>query len=94
MENVPALAVAAYAMLLTSATKAHGPTEEPDSLPAPKWRPKKRLRASNQSLLQHLRHEVWAEAPRFSSFVSCTSPNVKPEKLDNTLAPSLFYAVA
>lgn len=94
VENVPALAVAAYAMLLTSATKAHGPTEEPDSLPAPKWRPKKRLRASTQSLLQHLRHEVWAEALRFSSFVSSTSPNVKPEKLDNTLATALFYAVA
>lgn len=36
VENVPALAVAAYAMLLTSATEAYGPTGQPDTLPSPK----------------------------------------------------------
>ena len=38
--KVPALAVAAYAMLLTSAIQAYGPTGKPDSLPTPKWRHK------------------------------------------------------
>jgi len=94
VENVPALAVAAYAMLLTSAIHAYGPTGQPDSLPSPKWRRKKRLRASTQSLLQHLRHEVWAEAIRFSSFVSPHGMNTKPQKLDSTLESALFYAVA
>ena len=92
VENVPALAVAAYAMLLTSATKAYGPSGEPDSLPSPKWRRKKRLRASTQSLIQHLRHEVWAQAIRFSSFVPTHATQTKPQKLDHTLETALFYA--
>lgn len=92
VENVPALAVAAYAMLLTSATQAYGPSGGPDALPAPKWRRKKTLRASTQSLLQHLRHEVWAEAVRFSSFVSPQDLDAKPQKLDNALGSALFYA--
>ena len=94
VENVPALAVAAYAMLLTAATQAYGPTGKPDSLPSPKWRRKKTLRASTQSLIQHLRHEVWAQSIRFSSFASPHASDTKPEKLDTTLESALFYAVA
>lgn len=94
VENVPALAVAAYAMLLTAATHAYGPTGQPDTLPAPKWRRKKTLRASTQSLLQHLRHEAGAQALHFSGFVSNPAPHTKPQKLDNTLQTALFYAVA
>ena len=92
VENVPAVAVAAYAMLLTSATQAYGPTGQPDSLPSPKWRRKKSLRASTQSLLNHLRHEVWARAIRFSSFVLPQASNTKPQKLDPSLEGALFYA--
>jgi len=94
VENVPALAVAAYAMLLTSATQAYGPCGAPDALPAPKWRREKRQRASTQSLLQHLRHEVWAESIPFSSFVSPHASNTKPQKLENSLASALFYATS
>jgi hypothetical protein len=94
VENVPALAVAAYAMLLTAATQAYGPTGKPDSLPSPKWHRKKPLRASTQSLIQHLRYEVWAQAIRFSSFATQHPPDTKPEKLNTTLESALFYAVA
>lgn len=94
VESVPALAVAAYAMLLTSATQAYGPSGGPDALPAPRWRRKKRLRASAQSLLQHLRHEVWAEAIRFSSFASPQDLDAKPQKLDSALESAVFYATA
>ncbi len=94
VENVPALAVAAYAMLLTAATHAYGPTGQPDTLPAPKWRRKETLRASTQSLLQHLRHEVWADALHFSGFVSNPSANPKPQKLESNLESALFYAMA
>ena len=94
VQNVPALAVAAYAMLLTAATRVYGPSGEPDTLPAPKWRRNKRLRASTLSLLQHLRHEVWAEALHFSSFVSHHAPHAKPQKLDAALPSALFYAAA
>jgi hypothetical protein len=92
--NVPTLAVAAYAMLLTAATNAYGPTGQPGILPAPKWRRKKPLRASTQSLLQHLRHEVWAEALHFSGFVSNPTKNTKPQKLHETLKTALFYSAA
>ena len=94
VETVPALAVAAYAMLLTATIQAYGPTGRPDSLPSPKWRRKKTLRASTQSLIQHFRHEVWAQAIRFYSFTTQHAPDTKPQKLDTTLESALFYAVA
>ena len=95
VEKVPALAVAAYAMLLTSAIQAYGPTGKPDALPTPKWqRKKKTLRASTQSLLQHLRHEVWADALHFSSFATHSPHDTKLQKLDNTLQTAVLYAVA
>jgi hypothetical protein len=94
VENVPAVAVAAYAMLLTAATDAYGPAVLPDALPAPKWRRKKLLRASTQSLIQHLRHEVWCDALHFSCFASRSSSNTNPQKLDMPIQSALFYAVA
>lgn len=94
VEKVPALAVAAYAMLLTSSIQAYGPTGKPDTLPSPKWRNKETLRPSTQSLLQHLRHEVWADALHFSSFVSHPCQSTKLEKLDMPIESALFYAVA
>lgn len=92
VENVPALAVAAYAMLLTAATEIYGPTGKPDALPSPKWQQKESLRASTQSLINHLRHEVWARAIRFSGFVSHRAANTKHEKRSSDLESALFYA--
>jgi hypothetical protein len=94
VENVPALAVAAYAMLLTSAVEAYGPIGNPDSLPNPKWNRKTRLRASTQSLIQQLRHEIWAQSIDFYSFTSHHTPDTKPKKLESTLGCALFYAAA
>jgi hypothetical protein len=92
VEHVPALAVAAYAMLLAAATEAYGPTAMPDTLPVPRWRNKKAIRGSTQSLIQHLRHEMWAHAIRFSGFVSNSTPDAKPQKLEDGLECALFYA--
>jgi hypothetical protein len=94
VENVPALAVAAYAMLLTAAIQAYGPTGRPDSLPSPKWRTEKGLRASTQALIQHLRHEVWAQFIHFSGFPSHHAPDMKSQKLESSLESALFYAAA
>ena len=95
VERVPALAVAAYAMLLTSATLTFGPEGKPtDGLPTPKWQTKERPRASTQSLINLLRHEIWARAIRFYSFASSTPPDTKPQKLHSTLESALFYAAA
>jgi hypothetical protein len=92
--NVPALAVAAYAMLLTAAITAYGDFGKPDSLPSPKWRRKMSQRASTQSLIGELRHEAWAETIRFSSFASPHPANAKPQKLWPSLEGALFYATA
>lgn len=94
VETVPALAVAAYSMLLTAAIQAFGPTGKPDALPNPKWRRKCSLRASTQSLIQHLRQEAWSQSIHFSGFASRHRPNAKPQKLHQSLESALFYAVA
>lgn len=94
VENVPGLAVAAYAMLLTAAKDAYGPNGLPNSLPAPKWRTRKSLRASTQSLIQSLRHEIWAKEMNFSSFVYPNQQNTKPQKGNPSLPTALFYASA
>ena len=92
VEKVPALAVAAYAMLITAATQAFGPTGKPDQLPAPKWQRKQHIRASTQSLINHLRSEVWGRAIRFSGFATQGSSHKKPQKLNPCLEGALFYA--
>ena len=94
VEPVPALAVAAYAMLLAAAHEAYGPAAIPAALPPPKWRNKTPLRASTQSLLRHLRHEAWAQAIRFSGFKAAAPPDTKPQKLADCLESALFYATA
>jgi hypothetical protein len=94
VETVPALAVAAYAMLLTSALQAYGPTGQPESLPAPKWRRTPNPRASTQSLVNQLRQEVWASAFHPSGFVSPHPLHTKPQKFEPSLEGALFYANA
>ena len=81
-------------MLLTAAATTYGPAGQPDTLPAPKWQNKEAARASTQTLLQHLRHEVWAQSLNFSGFMSSHAPNPKPEKVQNCLPNALFYAMA
>lgn len=94
VEKVPALAVAAYAMLLTSALQAYGPTGRPETLPAPKWRRTPNPRASTQSLVNQLRQEVWASAFCSSGFVSPACQDTKPQKFEPSLEGALFYANA
>lgn len=92
VQEVPALAVAAYALLLTSAIQAFGPLGHPEGLPPPKWRRKRSWRASTQCLLQHLRYEMWSHALRFSRFVSRVRPDTKPPKLHLPLDSALLYS--
>jgi hypothetical protein len=94
VEKVPALAVAAYASLLTAAIRTFGHKGLPDVLPRPKWQNKKPRRASTQQLVNHLRQEVWASSIRFSSFVQHRSDDTKREKQNPSLASAVFYASA
>jgi hypothetical protein len=94
-QSVPALAVAAYALLLLAARKAFPSERLPLSMPLPKWRARKRCRASTQTLIGLLRQELWADAitsRNFSHFRSTVSPHQKSQKLLPNLKDALLYA--
>jgi hypothetical protein len=91
-QSVPALQVAAYALLLLAASRLH----HSDLLPPPKWRARQcPERHSTQRLLRNLRFEVWGRGLGLSSFsgFSCkTPPAQNSEKLLHALPSALFYA--
>jgi len=93
-QKVPALAIAAYSMLLTAAAKAFGTTGIPQNIPAPKWRnDKKQRRASTQALINQLRFELWSTAltkKRFPHFANKNKTYTKSDKLKNSLDSALF----
>ena len=91
-QAVPALQVAAYALLLLAAARSH----HADVLPLPKWRDRRAPeRVSAQRLIQNLRFEVWGRGlgvSNFSDFSSSTSSTENPEKLLQALPSALIYA--
>lgn len=93
-QNAPALAVAAYALLLMASVKAYGKTGAPDRLLEAKWyRRKKPERATTSELINQLRRELWADAlnpKHFSDFMTVASPDEKPQKCDVPLASAVF----
>jgi len=94
-QSVPALAVAAYALLLLAARRAFRSERMPLTMPLPKWRTRKRSRASTQNLIGLLRQELWADAitsRNFSHFPSTPSKNQKSRKLLPNLRDALLYA--
>ena len=92
VENVPALTVAAYAILLTAATSLYGLRGRPHELPPPKWRRQQQPRASTQNLIAQIRHDLWGQAILFSDFDSSTTNNSKSQKNKPQLDAALFYA--
>jgi hypothetical protein len=92
---VPALAVAAYALLLLAARRAFPCKNTPLTFPLPKWRARKPSRASTQNLIGLLRHELWADSitsRNFSHFTSQATLNQKSQKPPPSLTGALFYA--
>ena len=98
VEKVPQLITAAYAFLLLAAAKTFGPAGIPGALPLPKWRrDHKPQRASTQSLINHLRGELWGKAmglDNISGFTSGKQADTKPEKLLPDLPSAVLYAAA
>lgn len=94
----PAISVAAYALLLAAAARAYGPNGIPDVLPPPAWRTALQPRhASTATLINQLRHELWASAltpSTFSSFMHHDPVTMKPQKLSPNLSSAVFYAIA
>ncbi|MBI3192405.1 MAG: hypothetical protein HYZ36_07045 [Pedosphaera parvula] len=96
-QNAPALAVAAYAMLLMASVNAYGKNGVPDRLEQAKWyRRKKKDRATTNELINQLRRELWAEAlhpEHFSHFTSRAAPDQKSPKPAVPLAAAAFLSL-
>lgn len=98
VENIPATAVAAYAMLHIAAIKAYGKGGKPTAIPEAKWRrPSEKQRPSTQDLLNELRRELWTQAIRpenLTDFMNAARTQSKPLKSEPNLCSSLFAATA
>ena len=96
--NIPATAVAAFAMLHLAAIKAYGKGGQPAAIPPAKWRNSaKKKRPSTQDLVNELRRELWAKAIRpeiLTDFMNKTTRDTKSAKYEPDLCSSLFAATA
>lgn len=97
-KTVPAVAVAAYAMLNLAAIQAYGWSARANVLSMPKWRdPAQKKRASTLDLVNELRRELWESAIRpehLSHFDSANPPKTKCQKLTPSLYSAVFYSTA
>jgi hypothetical protein len=98
VQNIPATAVAAFAMLHLAAIKTYGQGGQPSAIPPAKWRkPSKKKRPSTQDLINELRRELWASAIRpqvLTDFMNKTSGHTNSLKCEPDLCSSLFAATA
>ena len=98
VQNIPASAVAAFAMLHLAAIKTYGQGGQPTAIPPAKWRnPTKKKRPSTQDLINELRRELWAKAIRpevLTDFLNKTKADTKSVKYEPDLCSSLFAATA
>jgi hypothetical protein len=96
-QNAPALAVAAYALLLLASVHAYGKQGVPDRLDQAKWyRRKKKDRATTNELINQLRRELWAESlgpAHFPQFASDRDPDQKCPKPDVPLRSAVFLSL-
>jgi hypothetical protein len=93
-QNAPALAVAAYAMLILASEQAYGKTGSPDRSQQAKWyRRNKTDRATTSELINQLRRDLWFEAinpPHLSDFMSHDTTDQNSQKSPVPLASALF----
>jgi hypothetical protein len=98
VHNIPATAVAAFAMLHLAAINTYGQGGQPAAVPPAKWRnTSKKKRPSTQDLINELRRELWAKAIRpeiLSDFMDKTKAVTKLVKYEPDLCSSLFAATA
>lgn len=99
--HLPAVIVAAYALLWTSALQLHQRQEAICSLRPPKWRRQARREPdrlpSTGELLRTLRFETWSGALRpmsFCDFVRARAANSKAQRREPSLPGALFATAA
>jgi len=95
VEDVPALQVVSYAMLLLAMIRASVGSPDAAALPAPKWAGAAPPRQSTQCGISQLRGEVWASAlglTNFSDLPLSVPPASSPQKFIPHLPSALLYA--
>jgi hypothetical protein len=97
-QNAPALAVAAYALLLLASIKTYGLNGNPDTLKDPLWYQRtKEQRPTTNALINQLRYEMWASALRKTNFQPFSPPTPSTQsarKCDHPLASAVFMSIA
>jgi len=95
-QNAPALAVAAYALLLMASNKAYGKNGAPDRLLEAKWyRRKEQQRATTSELINQLRRELWSDClngRHFSDFTTHCDHDQKSENCPVPLTSAVFLS--
>ena len=96
-QNAPALAVAAYALLLLASVNTYGKAGFPDRLEQAKWyRRKNKDRATTNELINQLRRELWSETlnpEHYSDFSSRAAPDQKSPKSAVPLSAAAFLSL-
>ena len=95
-QNAPALAVAAYAMLLLAAVKTYGAEGKPDTFQSPLWyRRKREKRATTNELINQLRYELWAHSLKTNSagFSRKIDRDQNGIKCDHPLESAIFLSI-
>lgn len=95
-QNAPALAVAAYAILLLASVKTYGAEGKPETFQSPSWyRRKPQQRATTNELINQLRYELWAHwlKNNFTGFSPKNPPDHNGLKCDHPLPSALFLTV-
>ena len=95
-QNAPALAVAAYAVLLLASLKTYGAQGKPEKFHTPRWDKRKRLRrASTNDLRNQVRYALWSSAllTHFRPLCSKEDPNQNARKCDLPFNSALFDSI-
>lgn len=95
-QNAPALAVAAYAILLLASLKTYGAQGKPEHFHKPRWDPRKSSRrATTNDLRNQVRYELWFSAlqTHFRPLCSNQHPDPNGRKCELPLDSALFHTI-
>jgi DDE superfamily endonuclease len=95
-QNAPALAVAAYAMLLLASVKTYGAQGKPDTFRSPLWYQRKpEKRATTNELINQLRFELWCHSlnTHFTPFSHKIDHDQNGIKCDHPLESAVFLSI-
>ena len=93
-QNAPALAVAAYSILLLASIKTYGQHGQPDTFKSPRWYKRNpQQRPATNDLINHLRFELWASALNFNHFSLRSPSNQNAIKCPVPLESAIFLSV-